>query len=36
MTYGGVALFLLAIATMASVIPSLRILKLDAGEVLRN
>jgi predicted permease len=36
MTYVGVALFLLAIATIASVIPSLRILKLDAAETLRN
>jgi predicted permease len=36
MTYAGVALFLLAVATMASVLPALRILRLDPAETLRN
>jgi ABC-type antimicrobial peptide transport system permease subunit len=36
MTYAGVAVFLLAVATIASVIPSLRILRLDPAETLRN
>ena len=35
-TYAGVALFLLAVATLASVIPSLRILRLDPAKILRN
>lgn len=35
-TYAGVALFLLAVAAIASVIPSLRILRLDPAETLRN
>jgi putative ABC transport system permease protein len=36
MTYAGVALFLLAVAILASVIPSLRILRLDPAETLRT
>ena len=36
MTYAGVALFLLIVATVASVLPALRILKLDPAETLRN
>jgi putative ABC transport system permease protein len=36
MTYAGVALFLLVVATVASVVPALRILKLDPAETLRN
>jgi ABC-type lipoprotein release transport system permease subunit len=35
-TYAGVALFLLAVATVASVLPALRILRLDPAETLRN
>lgn len=36
LTYAGVALFLLIVATVASVLPALRILKLDPAETLRN
>jgi predicted permease len=36
MTYAGVALFLLIVATVASVLPALRILRLDPAETLRN
>ena len=36
MTYAGVALFLLVVATIASVLPALRILRLDPAETLRN
>ena len=35
-TYAGVALFLLAVATVASVLPALRIFRLDPAETLRN
>jgi predicted permease len=35
-TYAGVALFVLAVATVASVLPALRILRLDPAETLRN
>ena len=35
-TYAGVALFLLAVATVASVLPSLRILRLDPAQSLRD
>ena len=35
-TYAGVTLFLLIVATIASVVPALRILRLDPAQTLRS